>query len=94
MGQSIWTTEVRNKILVNPSYYKNECFSVFQVTKLVQETISSYGKVDFLVNNGGGQFMSPVSNMSAKGWRAVVDTNLNGTFLCCKEGQGCQNVLL
>lgn len=29
--------------------------------------------------------MSPVSNMSAKGWRAVVDTNLNGTFLCCKE---------
>ncbi|CAH3162602.1 unnamed protein product [Porites lobata] len=56
-----------------------------QVTKLVEETLASYGKVDFLVNNGGGQFMSPVSNMSAKGWRAVVDTNLNGTFLCCKE---------
>lgn len=53
---------------------------------MVEETLASYGKVDFLVNNGGGQFMSPVSNMSAKGWRAVVDTNLNGTFLCCKEG--------
>ncbi|KAL9967228.1 hypothetical protein ACROYT_G025407 [Oculina patagonica] len=51
----------------------------------MEETISSYGKIDFLVNNGGGQFMSPVSNMSSKGWKAVVDTNLNGTFLCCKE---------
>ncbi|XP_058954015.1 peroxisomal trans-2-enoyl-CoA reductase-like [Pocillopora verrucosa] len=56
-----------------------------QVTNLMEETLSSYGKIDFLVNNGGGQFMSPVANMSLKGWKAVVDTNLNGTFLCCKE---------
>jgi len=53
----------------------------------MKETISSYGKIDFLVNNGGGQFMSPVSSMSSKGWKAVIDTNLNGTFLCCKEGK-------
>lgn len=52
----------------------------------MEETISSYGKIDFLVNNGGGQFMSPVSSMSSKGWKAVIDTNLNGTFLCCREG--------
>jgi len=51
----------------------------------MEETISSYGKIDFLVNNGGGQFMSPVSSMSSKGWKAVIDTNLNGTFLCCRE---------
>lgn len=31
--------------------------------------------------------MSPVSSMSSKGWKAVIDTNLNGTFLCCKEGK-------
>ena len=52
----------------------------------MEDTISSFGKIDFLVNNGGGQFVSPVSNMSSKGWKAVVDTNLNGTFMCCKEG--------
>lgn len=56
-----------------------------QVSRLMEETISSYGKIDFLVNNGGGQFISLVSKMSFKGWNAVVDTNLNGTFLCCKE---------
>lgn len=53
----------------------------------MEETISSYGKIDFLVNNGGGQFMSPISGMSSKGWKAVIDTNLTGTFLCCKEGK-------
>lgn len=52
----------------------------------MKSTIAHYGKIDFLVNNGGGQFYSPASSMSAKGWRAVIDTNLNGTFLCCKQG--------
>eukprot|EP00058_Branchiostoma_floridae_P017529 XP_002603017.1 hypothetical protein BRAFLDRAFT_59435 [Branchiostoma floridae] len=36
-------------------------------------------------DNGGGQFQSPVSALSLKGWNAVVDTNLNGTFLCLRE---------
>ena len=49
--------------------------------------MSTYGKIDFLVNNGGGQFFAPVAQMSPKGWKAVIDTNLNGTFLCCKEGK-------
>lgn len=48
-------------------------------------TLKLHGRIDFLVNNGGGQFSSPVNMMSAKGWKAVIDTNLTGTFLCCKE---------
>jgi peroxisomal trans-2-enoyl-CoA reductase len=43
------------------------------------------GKIDLLINNGGGQFPSPAEMMSANGWRTVIDLNLNGTFLCCKE---------
>ncbi|KAK7945097.1 hypothetical protein WMY93_000825 [Mugilogobius chulae] len=56
-----------------------------EVKTLVLEVLQRYGRIDFLVNNGGGQFTSPTENMSSKGWRAVVDTNLNGTFQCCKE---------
>ena len=48
--------------------------------------ISRFGKVDFLVNNAGGQFMSPAEKISLKGWNAIVETNLTGTFLCCREG--------
>ena len=29
--------------------------------------------------------MSPTHKVSLKGWKAVVETNLNGAFLCCRE---------
>eukprot|EP00118_Oscarella_pearsei_P026500 m.309992 g.309992 ORF g.309992 m.309992 type:complete len:276 (+) comp49036_c0_seq1:248-1075(+) len=56
-----------------------------QVKSLIETTLSTYGKVDFMVNNGGGQFISPAENISLKGWNAVIETNLHGTFLCCRE---------
>jgi peroxisomal trans-2-enoyl-CoA reductase len=56
-----------------------------EVKNLFQQTIKRFGKLDMLVNNGGGQFPSPASQISANGWRSVIDLNLNGTFLCCRE---------
>nr|XP_013052152.2 peroxisomal trans-2-enoyl-CoA reductase isoform X1 [Anser cygnoides]XP_047902917.1 peroxisomal trans-2-enoyl-CoA reductase isoform X1 [Anser cygnoides] len=55
-----------------------------EVEALVKSTLSLHGKIDFLVNNGGGQFVSPSEAISAKGWNAVIETNLTGTFYCCK----------
>ncbi|KAL4228646.1 hypothetical protein ACF0H5_011691 [Mactra antiquata] len=55
------------------------------VKNLISTTIKKFGKLDFLVNNGGGQFQSPASDIRLKGWNAVIETNLTGTFLCCKE---------
>ena len=37
-------------------------------------------RVDILVNNAGGQFPSPAEDISPKGWHAVIETNLTGTF--------------
>lgn len=54
---------------------------------MISSTISRFGKIDFLINNGGGQFVSPAAKIRLKGWKAVVETNLTGTFLCCKEGE-------
>ncbi|MCP5043396.1 MAG: SDR family oxidoreductase, partial [bacterium] len=51
-----------------------------QVSTVVGEIVAERGRLDGLVNNAGGQFPSPAENISAKGWRAVVETNLNGTF--------------
>lgn len=39
-----------------------------------------FGRLDVLVNNAGGQFPSPARDITPKGWRAVIDTNLNGTW--------------
>jgi peroxisomal trans-2-enoyl-CoA reductase len=54
------------------------------VDDLMQFASSSYGSLDYLVCNAGGQFPSPAARIPLKGWNAVVDTNLTGTFLCCK----------
>ena len=60
---------------------------LLKVCQLVGGTLQQFGHLDFLVNNAGGQFLSPAASISHKGWKAVVDTNLTGTFLCCREGQ-------
>ena len=56
-----------------------------QVRSLVQFTLDRFGKLDFLVNNGGGQFPCGAADMSLKGWSAVVETNLTGTWLMCRS---------
>lgn len=46
----------------------------------VAAVVERFGRVDVLVNNAGGQFPSPAIAIKPKGWRAVIDTNLNGTW--------------
>jgi citronellol/citronellal dehydrogenase len=50
------------------------------VAKVIDSVHGSLGKLDILVNSAGGQFPQPAINLSKKGWRAVIDTNLNGTW--------------
>jgi NAD(P)-dependent dehydrogenase (short-subunit alcohol dehydrogenase family) len=50
------------------------------VSRLLDETFSRFGRLDTLVNNGGGQFPQAAIDFSVKGWLAVVDTNLNGSW--------------
>lgn len=40
-----------------------------------------FGRLDLLVNNAGGQYPQAALDMAPKGWRAVVETNLTGTWL-------------
>ncbi len=39
-----------------------------------------FGRIDVLVNNAGGQFPQPARDFTPKGWQAVIDTNLTGTW--------------
>ena len=53
--------------------------------EVVRAVIGDFGRIDFLVNNAGGQFGSPLEKISAKGFDAVVRTNLTGGFLMARE---------
>lgn len=50
------------------------------IEAFVSGVLSSYGRIDGLVNNGGGQFIMPAQYITPKGWHAVIETNLTGTF--------------
>ncbi|RVU42526.1 SDR family oxidoreductase [Lujinxingia sediminis] len=52
-----------------------------RVEEVVRGIWQDVGGVDVLVNNAGGNFMSPAVAMSAHGFRTVLDINLVGTFL-------------
>src|SRR5262245_37686624 len=53
---------------------------VAAVEALKQAALARFGRVDFLVNNAGGQFRADPFDISDNGWRSVVDLNLNGTW--------------
>lgn len=53
--------------------------------KMVSDTLAEFGRLDGLVNNGGGQFHSAAENITQNGFHAVVDTNLYGTWNCINE---------
>ncbi|WP_199565543.1 SDR family oxidoreductase [Spongiactinospora rosea] len=52
------------------------------VEAAVEAAEARFGRVDGLVNNAAGNFVAPAENLSANGWRAVVDIVLNGAFNC------------
>jgi 3-oxoacyl-[acyl-carrier protein] reductase len=45
-----------------------------------------FGRIDILVNNAGITKDGLLMRMKEEAWDAVIDTNLKGVFLCCREG--------
>ncbi|GGF12348.1 2,4-dienoyl-CoA reductase [Halobacillus andaensis] len=50
--------------------------------RMVAETVETFGRIDHLVNNAAGNFISPAEKLSPNGWNSVINIVLNGTFYC------------
>ncbi|MEV5032948.1 SDR family oxidoreductase [Sphingobium sp. LMC3-1-1.1] len=50
------------------------------VASLFAQIRAHHGRLDLLINNAGGQFPQSAIDMSANGFRAVIDNNLLGTW--------------
>jgi citronellol/citronellal dehydrogenase len=51
-----------------------------QVDAALDSTLDQHGRIDLLVNNAGGQFLSPAEDVSANGFRAVTRLNLDAPW--------------
>jgi NAD(P)-dependent dehydrogenase (short-subunit alcohol dehydrogenase family) len=55
------------------------------VQALFRQVMETYGRVDTLINCAGIVAVRPFVEMDAATWDAVINVNLRGTFLCCRE---------
>jgi meso-butanediol dehydrogenase / (S,S)-butanediol dehydrogenase / diacetyl reductase len=62
-----------------------------QVKEAISKVAATFGRIDALVNNAGVAIFKPILEVSWKDWRSVMDTNLDGAFLCT---QACAKVML
>ncbi|NQZ74395.1 MAG: SDR family oxidoreductase, partial [Dinoroseobacter sp.] len=53
-----------------------------QVDKMVAQALDKFGRVDALINNAGVADFGPIEKTTFERWRTVMETNLDGVFLC------------
>jgi citronellol/citronellal dehydrogenase len=51
------------------------------VDRFFDALLERHGRLDVLLNNAGGQFLAPAETITPKGFRTVIDLNVNGTWL-------------
>jgi NAD(P)-dependent dehydrogenase (short-subunit alcohol dehydrogenase family) len=61
-----------------------------QVERMVADTLGAFGRIDALVNNAGVADFGPIEETDFARWRTVMETNLDGVFLC---SQACAPAL-
>src|SRR5919109_972630 len=52
-----------------------------QVDALVDDVLGRHRRIDLLVNNAGGQYLTPAEDITPKGFRTVIRLNVEGTWL-------------
>ena len=92
LGANVIITSRREELLNDVarefnSKYKSEVFPIAcdvrkieQVEKVIIDSFEKFGKIDCLLNNAAGNFISPTERLSTRAFDAVIDIVLKGTI--------------
>jgi 3-oxoacyl-[acyl-carrier protein] reductase len=81
------------KSKVDPNYFNSRGICYYQcdsanaagITKLIETIEKEFGTIDILVNNAGITKDGLIMRMKEEDWDLVINTNLKGAFLFCRE---------
>ena len=65
-------------------YYTGNVQNFNDISDIVKTVINKYKKIDVLINNAGINDDNLIVKMKEDQWNRVIDTNLTGTYNCCK----------
>ena len=55
------------------------------VKRLVQDTVTKFGKLDVLVNNAAMAMFGPFAKTTTQDWRKMMATDLDSVYFACRE---------
>ncbi len=58
------------------------------VEAMVGRALEAFGRIDVLVNSAGINVRSPIEKVRDEDWQRIQQTNVTGTFLCCRTVAG------
>lgn len=70
------------------SWLAGDIRSASDAARIVAGAVERFGRLDVLVNNAGGQYFVPAEAIAAKGWRAVMRLNVEGTMTMTSAAAG------
>jgi NAD(P)-dependent dehydrogenase (short-subunit alcohol dehydrogenase family) len=68
----------------NAIFIQCDVSKVEDVRELITDTLKAFDRIDVLVNNAGVNFAKPFDQTEPEDWDRVVNTDLRGTYLCCR----------
>ena len=89
-GASVLIAGRREEVLeaaadeIGCSYVVGDVRDRDQAAAIVGTALDRHGRLDFLLNNAGGQYFVPAEGITDKGWHAVQRLNVGGTLTMCE----------
>ena len=82
LAEAVETLKGGNRLLTIRAHIAREG----DVDTLFQRAVEQFGTIDILINNVGMNIMVPsVADADPGLWQKIIDTNLNGTYLCSRK---------